>query len=98
MFSVSDLQRSMSYSAKEQTKTGSTVYMVISFLLILFTLTLEIVPTFLYFLKEAATIEFTDKTWFMIGAVIFTLLLANLSITAISLRLSIKRFDNVEMG
>ncbi|MDH5202895.1 MAG: hypothetical protein OEW69_06525, partial [Nitrospirota bacterium] len=46
MFSVSDLRRSMYDSVKEQTRTGSAVYMVISFLLILFTLTLEIVPIF----------------------------------------------------
>ncbi len=98
VFSISDLRHSVNESAKEETGTGSAVYMGISFLLILFTLTLEIVPIFLYFLKEAATIEFTDKTWFMIGAVIFTLLLVNMAITAISLRLSIKKFDNLHIS
>lgn len=98
VFSISDLRRSMNDHANEQTKTGSVIYMIISVLLILFTLALEIIPIFLYFLKESTEFAFTYKAWFMIGAVIFILFLVNILVTAISMHLSIKNFDKLPIG
>ncbi|MCL5422712.1 MAG: hypothetical protein M1461_09645 [Nitrospirae bacterium] len=70
--------------------------MLISVFLILFTLALEIIPIFLYFLKEAEKATFTQKAWFMIGAVIFALFFVNLLVTGLSIRLSVKRFEKLE--
>lgn len=90
VFSISDLK-----SVKEQTKTGSTAYMLISVFLILFTLTLEVIPVFLYFLKEAGKGAFTRTAWIAIGVMISVLFLVNLAATALSIRLSIKKIGNL---
>ncbi len=96
VFSISDLKRTV--SAKEQTRTGSTAYMLISVFLILFILALEIIPVFLYFLKEAGKGAFTQTAWIAIGAMIFVLFLVNLIITVLSIRLSIKKIDNLQLS
>ncbi|MCL5422715.1 MAG: hypothetical protein M1461_09660, partial [Nitrospirae bacterium] len=69
-FGISDVKYAAADTAQEQMRTGSTGHMLISVFLILFTLALEIIPIFLYFLKEAEKAAFTQKAWFMIGAVI----------------------------
>ena len=93
VFSISDLK-----SVKEQTKTGSTAYMLISVFLILFTLALEVVPVFLYFLKEAGKGAFTRTSWIAIGVMISVLFLVNLAATAISIRLSMKKIGNLQLS
>jgi ABC-2 type transport system permease protein len=93
VFSISDLR-----SVKEQTKTGSTAYMLISVFLILFTLALEVIPVFLYFLKEAGKGAFTRTAWIAIGVMISVLFLVNLAVTALSMRLSIKKLDNLHLS
>jgi ABC-2 type transport system permease protein len=90
VFSISDLK-----SVKEQTKTGSTAYMLISVFLILFTLALEVIPVFLYFLKEAGKGAFTRTAWIAIGVMISVLFLVNFAVTALSIRLSIKKIGNL---
>ena len=93
VFSISDLK-----SVKEQTKTGSTAYMLISVFLILFTLALEVVPVFLYFLKEAGKGAFTRTSWIAIGVMISVLFLVNLAATALSIRLSMKKIGNLQVS
>jgi ABC-2 type transport system permease protein len=96
VFSVSDVKRTV--NAKEQARTGSTAYMLISVFLILFTLALEVIPVFLYFLKEARKGAFTRTSWIAIGGMLSVLFLVNLAVTALSIRLSMKKIDNLQLG
>ena len=88
----------MADTHREQIRTGSTTYILTSVFFILFTLTLEIIPIFLFFLKEAKKTAFTQTAWIVIGAEIFLLLLVNLLATALSMRLSIKKLDNLHLS
>jgi len=96
VFGISDLRQTINEEVKEQTGTGNTIYMIVSVFFILFTLTLEIIPVFLYFLKEAAKITFTAKAWLIIGGMLFILFLVNLLVTSISIHLSIKRYEKLQ--
>jgi ABC-2 type transport system permease protein len=93
VFSISDLK-----NVKEQTKTGSTAYMLISVFLIVFTLALEVVPVFLYFLKETGKGAFTRTSWIAIGVMISVLFLVNLAATALSIRLSMKKIGDLQLS
>ena len=95
-FGISDLTRTV--NAKEQAGTGSTAYMLVSVFLILFTLALEVIPVFLYFLKEASKGAFTRTSWIAIGGMLSVLFLVNLSVTALSIRLSIKRIGDIQLS
>lgn len=97
-FGLSDLKNMIKRGEDEEIKTGNTIYMIVSVVLILFTLALEVIPIYLYFLRESAQIEFTQKAWFIIGGMIFVLLLVNTLITVISMHLSIKKFDNIQFN
>jgi ABC-2 type transport system permease protein len=97
-FGISDLKRAASDSAQEKGRGESTALMLLSVFLILFTLVLEIIPTFLYFLKEAQRAALTEKSWLMIGAVLFVLFLVNLVVAVLSMRLSVRRFEKLEPG
>jgi cell shape-determining protein MreD len=70
--------------------------MLASVFLVLFTLALEVIPLYLYFLREAKKGAFTQEAWMVIGAVIFVLFLVNLFVTALSMRLGVKRFERLE--
>lgn len=97
-FSVRDLKKAIKEDKSEEIKTGNTTYMIISVFFIMFILALEVIPIYLYFLKEAVKVEFTQTAWFLLGAVIFVLLFVNILITAISMHLSIKKFDNIQLS
>jgi len=94
-FGVSELKLG-AVANQEQARAGSTAYMFVSVFLILFTLALEIVPIFLYFLKEATKGELTQRGWQVAAMVIVTVLLANLVATLLSIRLGIKRFGKLD--
>jgi ABC-2 type transport system permease protein len=96
-FGVSDFKHAFRNTDKEQTGTGSAVYMIASVSLILLTLTLEILPTFLYFLKASRQAAFGGKAWLMIGAGIAALLIVNTLITAFSLKQGIRNLRNLEL-
>ncbi|MEF9426993.1 MAG: hypothetical protein L0956_07415 [Candidatus Mariimomonas ferrooxydans] len=49
-------------------------------------------------MKVSGEVVFIQKTWFIISAVIFVLLLVNILVTAISMHLSIKKFDNIQLN
>jgi len=70
--------------------------MLISVFLILFTLALEIIPIFLYFLKESGQSVFTRKAWMIVSLVGGILFLVNLSLTFFSLRSAAKKIDSPE--
>jgi ABC-2 type transport system permease protein len=97
-FGITDLKQIVKGGASEEIKTGNTFYMILSVVFIVFTLLLEIIPIYLYFLKEAKRVEFTQKAWLFIGIVIFLLLSVNMLITAISMHFNIKRFDNIQLS
>jgi len=96
-YGISDM-KDMNTSSQEQTKTGSTAFMFVSVFLILFTLALEIIPVFLYFLREAKKGAFTQTAWIAIGAMIFVVFLINLIVTALSIRLSMKKIENLDLS
>ena len=96
-FGISDLGK-ITGSPQERTRTSSTPYMFVSVFLILFTLALEAVPSFFYFLKEAKKVTLTGRAWMVIGGVVFLLMVVNLSVTALSVRLGIRRFGKFEGG
>lgn len=94
-FGVSDVNRALKDT--DQKQTGSAIYMIASVSLILLTLALEIIPTFLYFLKVSTRAEFAGRAWIMIGGVITVLLMLNFFIAAFSLRKSIRTIDELEL-
>jgi ABC-2 type transport system permease protein len=96
-FAISDL-KGMIKGEEEEFKTGNTIYMIVSVILIIFTLAVEVLPVYLYFLKESAQIEFTQKAWFIIGGAIFVLLLVNIPLSKVSVYWSIKKFDNIQLN
>ncbi|MEK6528520.1 MAG: hypothetical protein AABZ36_06545, partial [Nitrospirota bacterium] len=96
-FSVSDL-KNKAKTLTEETGSGSALYMIASLFFILFTLALEMIPLYLYFLKASAKVEFTQKAWLITGGVVFALVIVNLLVTVISMRMSIKRFRNLQVG
>jgi hypothetical protein len=95
-FGISNLRHEVT-DTQEQIRTGSTAYMLLSVFLILFTLALEVIPSFLYFLKEAKQGVFTQEAWIAIGGVISLLFFVSLIITAFSVSLSIKKIDNLQL-
>jgi len=96
-FSISDLKGAVKKSDTEEVKTGNTAYMITAVLFVLFTLALEIIPVYLYFLKESKKIVFVQRTWLIIGGVVLILLLINIFVTAFSLHRSIKKFDGIRL-
>lgn len=96
-FGVSDLKKMITVGEEEEMKTGNALYMLISVITVLITLTIELIPIYLYFLKEATKTGFTTKAWLIIGGVIFTLVTLNILITIISIRFSIRRFGDIEL-
>ena len=97
-FAVSNLRHEVAYILREEMRTGSTAYMLTSVFFILFTLALEIIPIFLYFLREAKGSAFTQKAWIIIGMVTGLLSLVNFIVTAFSMKVSIKRIDNLQLS
>ncbi len=97
-FSISDLKNMINAGEEEEIKTGNTLYMIISIILILFTLAVEVFPIYLYFLKESAHIEFTQKAWLIIGGAVSILISVNILLTIILMRFSIKRFEGIQLS
>lgn len=97
-FGITDLKQITKGGTGEEIKTGNTFYMILSVVFIVFTLLLELIPIYLYFLKEAQRIEFTKKAWLFIGIAMFVLLSVNMLITTISMHFNIKRFDNIQLS
>jgi ABC-2 type transport system permease protein len=96
-FGISDIGK-VTGSPQERSRTGSTPYMLVSVFLVLFTLALEIIPTFLYFLKEAQKAALTQKAWILVGGVVLVVFLVNFLVALFALRLSVRRFERLEPG
>ncbi len=96
-FGTSDMRHARSETHRTEGRTESTAFMLVSLFLIFFTLALEIAPAFLYFLKESQMSGFTTKAWLVIGGTTIFLLLMNLSVTVFSLRLSIKKVEELQV-
>lgn len=95
-FGASGMRRLTVESAVEG-KQGSTLYMIVSVILIMLVLAVEIVPAFLYFLKESTQTMFTRKAWVSIGAVLLIQLIVNGVVTILSLRQSVRALDRVQV-
>jgi ABC-2 type transport system permease protein len=96
-FGIADVKRGISVS-QEQGRTGSTAHMLVSIILILVTLALEVIPLFLYFLKETTRIVFTQRAWIMIGGVIVAVVILNVFVAAFSMRKSIRGIGKLELS
>jgi ABC-2 type transport system permease protein len=96
-FGVSDMRQSLSDSSQNQIRTGNTAQMIISVFLILLTLLIGIVPTFLYFLKEANQGAFSLKALAAIGAAMLTLFVLNLIVTVFSIRRGIRKISKMQL-
>jgi Na+/proline symporter len=97
VFSVSDLVRKIREREKDQTRSGNTMYMITSVVFILLMLVLDIIPTFFYFLKESRTVQFSEKTWVIMGAVMLLSVILNVLAITISIRKSIRIFSRLEL-
>lgn len=96
-FSISDLKEAVRKSDIEEIKTGNTAYMITAVFFTLLTLALEIIPVYLYFLKESGKIIFVQRTWLMIVGMFSVLLFMNIFVTAFSLRRSVRKFDVIQL-
>jgi ABC-2 type transport system permease protein len=96
-FSISDLKSAVKKGDIEEIKTGNTAYMITAVFLTLLTLALEIIPVYLYFLKESEKIPFTQRTWLIIGVLASVLLLVNIFATAFSIHRSIRKFEAIQL-
>jgi hypothetical protein len=97
-FGISDLRYKINEGSNEKERSGSTIYMIVSVFLIFLTLALEIIPLFLYFIKDATKPAFSARGWYLVGGVIALLFLINLFITYISLRLSVRRLEKLQVS
>jgi len=91
------MKRLMKEGEKEELKTGNTLYMIISVVLIIVTLSLELFPIYIYFLEESEKVVFITKTWLIIGGIATALIVLNVCITGISIALGIKKFNSLEL-
>jgi ABC-2 type transport system permease protein len=96
-FGVSDMRQSVSDSSQEQIRTGNAAQMIVSVFLILLTLLIGIVPTFLYFLKEANQTAFSLKALASIGTAMLALFVLNLIVTVFSIRRGIRKINKMEL-
>lgn len=96
-FGVSDFKHAFCSTDTEKARTGSAIFMIASISLILLTLTLEILPTLLYFLKASRQTEFAGRAWLMIGAVITALFIVNTLITVFSLKQGMRKLHNLDL-
>ncbi len=97
-FGISDLRYKLNEGSNDKERSGSTIYMIVSVFLIFFTLALEVIPLFLYFLKDPTKPAFSARGWYLIGGVLTLLFLINLFITYISLRLSVRRLEKLQVS
>lgn len=97
-FGTYDMKASLTDIPQEQMKTGNVPHMLLSILLVIATLSLEIIPVFLYFLREAQKGAFSQNAWFLIGGVMGIVILLNLIITLVSVHLSIRKIERLQLG
>lgn len=96
VFGVSDLKYTTGDSHKE-TKPGSTIQMIASAFLIFLTLALEIVPVFLYLLKETKRGALSAEARMLIAGAVFLLCLINFFVTFLSLRISVRKIEGLHL-
>jgi len=93
LFGVFGIRPGSADAMQEQGRTGSAVHMFISVFLVLLTLAVQIIPTFLFFLKEGSKAVLTQKAGTIIAVVVVFLFTLNLAVTAFSMRYSIKKLS-----
>jgi hypothetical protein len=91
MFGVFGIRPGSADAMQEQGRTGSAIHMFVSVFLILLALAIQIIPTFLYFLKEGSKAALTQKGGTIIAGAVVLLFTLNLAVTARSMRYSIKK-------
>jgi ABC-2 type transport system permease protein len=97
-FSISDLRALMGETEREAMSTGNPLYMITAVFFVLITVLIEMVPLYLFFLREAVQVEFTLRAWFLTGGVVSALLAINLVTISLAVRLSVKKLDSIRYG
>jgi ABC-2 type transport system permease protein len=97
MFGTIDLKKWIKEGAKEEIKTGNVLYMIVAIALIMLTLALEAVPTFLYFLKESEQAMFAGRTWLIIFGSTAIIILLNALTAYFSIGHAIKKLNEIEL-
>jgi len=97
-FGTYDMKSAFTDTPRERMRTGNIAHMLVSVFLVIVILSLEVIPVFLYFLKEAQKGKFSGNAWLMIGGVMGMVILVNLVITFVSIHLSIRKAERLEPG
>jgi ABC-2 type transport system permease protein len=97
-FGTYDMKAAFTDTPQERMRTGNIAHMLVSVFLVIVILSLEVIPVFLYFLKEAQKGKFSGNAWLMIGGVMGVVILVNLVITFVSIHLSIRKAESLEPG
>jgi ABC-2 type transport system permease protein len=97
-FGIHDMKAASTDMPGDRMKTGNIAHMLVSIFLVILILFLEIVPVFLYFLREAQHGAFSRNAWFIIGGVTGVVILVNLVITLVSIHLSIRKAANLQLA
>jgi ABC-2 type transport system permease protein len=97
-FGTYDMKAAFTDTPRERMRTGNIAHMLVSVFLVIVILSLEVIPVFLYFLKEAQKGKFSGNAWLMIGGVMGAVILVNLVITFVSIHLSIRKAERLEPG
>ncbi|MGE5894895.1 MAG: putative ABC transporter permease subunit [bacterium] len=97
-FGASDMRMLKNEGAGDPEKTANALYMIISLLLVLLTLAIEIVPIYLYFLKESAKMTMTGKGWAILAGTLALLISVHGTVTAVAIRSGIKKIRSLELS
>ncbi len=81
---------------KEQSGLQGTIFMLTAFMVITVTIALEIIPTSVLFLKEAAEVTLTMKNWGVIGAFFFLTISVNGTALWWAMRMGEKKLCSME--
>lgn len=98
VFGIYDMKIATTDVPPEKIRSGNIVHMLLSVFLVGIILFLEVIPVFLYFLKEAQQGAFSMNAWMILGGVMVIVILVNLAITLVSIHLSIRKIDRLELG
>lgn len=96
-FGVSDLRLVFRERDQGQAREGSLALMLSSVILIIFTLSIEVVPIFYYFLEESEKGVLGRKAFILTGGAVLIVLLINTGIVILLIRSGIKKFRELQV-
>lgn len=99
LFGISNLRQTLkSESDKGEAKSGNTMYMLLSVLLISLTLLAEFIGIFYYFLNEPVLLTLTQSPKQILFGAIALIAVLNIFITVVSTMMSIRKFRRLEFS